>query len=408
MLLSLTKIHEERDILVKCAYLYRPETFIDKIAQNHFSRQKLNFKIIDDGTVLPFKFVPGTPNFGGVVDKDSNFLEETFVHHGIKTAYTPTEKIEEIPTPAIYFGMIPPVWGHCITDNLKRAWFFFSETYKNYFKSLPVVYVPYGEGGGRNFAKLLEILEIPYDKFIPVTKPTKFRCIILPDESFFSVDGIKINMYTSEFEDTIDRIRNFAFKNFKPLAQKKFYLFHGRHQMGEERVANYFSSKGYTVIIPENLPLEEQLNIYANCQEYSSSLGSIAHNTIFTRNGTNAIFIPRVPIKSTSIPHQLAINSMRNLNADYLDSTLSIYMVSHSGPYCYIISKQLKKFFGDTFDGYSEDDFKVFLNYVRFSISNKLTVHAGAQEYYFEILSEFMAQLKSRKDLISQFGLILN
>lgn len=393
--------------MVKCDYLYRPETYIEQIAKNHFSRQKLNFKIIDDGTVLPHKSVQGTSGFGGVVDKDGNFLEETFVHHGIKVAYTPTETVEKIPATVVYFGLIPPVWGHCITDNLKRAWFFFSETYNNFFKNFPVVYLPMWGGGGKNFAKLLEILEIPHDKFIPITKPTKFRCVIVPDESFFAVDGISTNLYTSEFEDTIERIRNFAFKNFKPLVQKKFYLFHGRNQIGEERVANYFNSKGYTIIRPEKLPLEEQLNVYANCQEYASSLGSIAHNTIFTRNGTNAIFIPRVQVTTTPVPHQLAINSMYNLNVDYLDSTLSIYMTSYTGPYCYIISKQLKNFFGDDFDGYSEDDFKIFLNYVKFATTRKIKVNDEARKYYSEVFSEFIAQLKSREDLISQIGLKL-
>lgn len=259
-----------------------------------------------------------------------------------------------------------------------------------------------GGGGGKNFTKIIEILEIPSDKLIPITKPTKFRCIILPDESF------TLTYFTNEFEETIERLRNFALKNFKPLSQKKFYLFHGRNQIGEERVANYFYSKGYAIIRPEQIPFEEQLNIYANCQNFASSLGSIAHNTIFTRNGIEAIFIPRVPASLVTIPHQLIINSMRNLNANYIDSTLSSYMISNTGPYCYIISKQLKKFFGDKFDnGYSEDDLIALVMYLRYVAEHKIPLHDKANEYYFNIMSEFMAQLGKRKDLLNRFKLVL-
>ena len=389
--------------MVKCDYLYKPETFIEKINKNHLSNKKLNFKIIDNGTILPHKNVPGTVGFGGITDNEGNFLEESFVHHGIKGVYTPNEKVEYIPTSVIYFGMAAPIWGHVITDNIKRAWFFYSDVYKRYFKNFPIAYTPMCVGGGgKNFTKILEILEIPPTKLIPITKPTKFLCIILPEESF------TFTYFTNEFEETVERLRNFALKNFKPLSQKKFYFFHGRNQIGEERIANYFYSKGYAIIRPEQIPFEEQLNIYANCQNFASSLGSIAHNTIFTRNGTEAIFIPRVPVSFVPIPHQLLINSMRNLNANYIDSTLSSYMINYTGPYCYIISKQLKKFFGDKFDnGYSEDDFKIFLQYVRYSLVNKLKENINAKNYYSSIIQEFYSQLVQRKDLMEKFGITI-
>ena len=45
----------------------------------------------------------------------------------------------------------------------------------------------------------------------------------------------------------------FAIKNKKPLPYNKAYFFHGGHvggagQIGEERVAKYFESKGYKII----------------------------------------------------------------------------------------------------------------------------------------------------------------
>lgn len=138
--------------MVKCDYLYKPETFIEKINKNHLSNKKLNFKIIDNGTILPHKDVPGTVGFGGITDSEGNFLEESFVHHGIKGVYTPNEKVEYIPTSVIYFGMAAPIWGHVITDNIKRAWFFYSDVYKRYFKNFSIAYAPMWGGGAEKIS----------------------------------------------------------------------------------------------------------------------------------------------------------------------------------------------------------------------------------------------------------------
>lgn len=221
------------------------------------------------------------------------------------------------------------------------------------------------------------------------------------------------NYFTNEFSETIDLIRNFAQKNLTPLAHKNFYLFHGRNQVGEERIANYFQSKGYAVIRPETLSIEEQLNIYANCENYASSLGSIAHNTLFTKDNINAIFIPRLFASNRLNSYQNAINDLRNLNVSYIDTTLSVYATGGNGSYCYIISEQLKKYFGDEWNGeYSEEDFVTFLNYIIYShqyskIQNQ-NFNVDIAKYYDPILPDFMTQLKKREDLLQKFGITIN
>ena len=108
----------------------------------------------------------------------------------------------------------------------------------------------------------------------------------MPDESFFVENGEKI--FTNEYRETIDRVKNFALKNQTPSA-KKIYFFYGRKQIGEERLAEYFRSKGYEFISPERLTLDEQLNILINAESFASTLGSCSHNSIFLREGTEVI-----------------------------------------------------------------------------------------------------------------------
>ena len=197
-------------------------------------------------------------------------------------------------------------------------------------------------------------------------------------------------------------MRNFALRNRTPTSCKKIYYFHGRRQFGEERLAEYFKSKGYEVIRPEKLTLDEQLNWLINCESFASTLGSCSHNSIFLRDGTETIFIPRLTEKITS--HQKILNQVHPINANYVDSSLSICVVNGSN-YCYILSEQLKHFFGDKWDGYDEEDFKTFLQYVKDSMGKDISVNLDIKKRYSPVLEDFMAQLKRREDLIAVYNM---
>ena len=127
--------------------LYNKNFFGDKLNETHFYDKKLHFQIIKDGTILPHVDVEGVPvGFGGIVDGKGNFVRRSPVHVGISDAYTPNEEVLESPLSVIYIGMLFHVWGHSLTDNLKRIWFLKSKTYKKFFSRLPIVYTPM-EGG---------------------------------------------------------------------------------------------------------------------------------------------------------------------------------------------------------------------------------------------------------------------
>ena len=240
----------------------------------------------------------------------------------------------------------------------------------------------------------------------PITSPTKFKNIILPDGAFF-YDDLKNIHFTNEYRDTVERIINFAKKNFSPMTQKKFYFFHGRNHIGEERLANYFQSKGYAIVQPERLPLEVQLNVLANCENFASPIGSISHNTLFVNDKTETVFVSRIS-GSASNAYQQIINELKNLNAFYIDSCLSVFTQSHAGPYCYIVSENLRKHFGDEIkEKYTDEDFVTFLVYLRYAKMNGLKENPGELEYLKNILPEFIAQLRTRTDLLEKFAVTI-
>ena len=175
--------------------LYNKDFYNEKIGKNHFTDKNLHFRIIENGTILPHKSLrvngQWTWGFGGIVDAKGEFIKSSFVNSGAGAAYTPTEEIIYNPATVVYLGMFFSVWGHCLTDNIKRLWFLKSEVFKEYFKSCPIVCIAWGGEVNLiyNFIKLLEILEVDIKRLQFITKPVKFQTIILPDESFFTEQG---------------------------------------------------------------------------------------------------------------------------------------------------------------------------------------------------------------------------
>ena len=278
-----------------------------------------------------------------------------------------------------------------------------SDFFKNEFKNCPVVYLPFQDElrkrNEKTFWRLLEILGVDLNKIQPITQPTRFENIILPDSSFLSgLNSSTKGSFTDEYRMAIDRVRNFALKNQTPIPNKKIFYFHGAAQVGEERLAEYFKSKGYEIVRPEKLTLEEQLNLLINCESFASTLGSCAHNSIFLRDDVETIIIPREALFGRG--YQYPLDQVHPINANYIDSTLSIFDKGNRY-HCYIISEQLKRFFGDKWTGYEEDDFKIFLQYVKNSIAKNFDMDSREKKYYAPIFEDFMAQLKQREDLIA-------
>lgn len=313
--------------------------------------------------------------FGGIVDDNGNFIKSSHVNSAAGAGYVPEEPVRQSSDTVIYLGMFHSTWGHVITDNIRRMWFLNSDDFKNYFKNCPLIYLvctkkkKFDLKSYPNFRRLLELLEVDVDRFQLIEQPTRFKKVILPDESFF-ID--KARRFSSEYCECIDRVRYFAMKNYASTSSKKIYYFHGARQIGEERIAEYFKSKGYMIVLPEKLTLDEQLNILINCNSFASTLGSCAHNSVFLRNGTETIFIPRAPFYF--LTYQNALNQVNMINANYVDSTLSIFGSGHDFN-CYIVSKQLQRFFGEKVNLYEADDFKIFLQYVKNAVAKGLAIN---------------------------------
>ncbi len=408
----------------------RDHLYLKGIAKGHFSKNyfvdgKLGFQTIPHGIIIPhLKISEGIADYWGicgVVDNHGNFRKEITNMQDVETLMSLNEKIKassgevvslrRSPKTVIYLGLFAPAWGHDITLNLRRFWFLNTETFKKEFKNCQLVYTPWHKKGWGedyqtlaqkpNFPRILETLGIDPAALKPIMQPTQFANVIVPEDSFYFLEDKSLR-FTEEYRTTVNQIREFALRNKKPVASKKIYFFYGRHQNGEERMASYFRSKGYRMFLPEKLTFDEQLNLMVNAESFASTLGSCSHNSLFMREGTKAIFIPRGPFMFTG--YQELLNQVNFLDAYYVDSSLSIFGELHES-YCFIISKQLKDFFGDKFFGYTKGDFENFLAYVKNALNSGYKFNEKALPYYAPVYKFFLNRLRQQKDLIRAYGL---
>ena len=391
-------------------YLYNPAAAKEILNKNYFVDKKSGFQVIERGMIFPHKNYPvkGWSLGGcGVFDSNGKFINHTYESPSAGLTYPtpPPESIQHSSEKVIYLDSFTPTWGNIISDTIARLWFLKTNDFKEHFKDCRLVYVPnpqFSKADNKNFRRLLEILEVDFDALHAVTQPTQFDKVIVPDKSFVRSKEHRGKIFTKEYIETVDRVRNFALKNRTPTSCKRIYYFHGRRQIGEERLAEYFKSKGYEIIQPEKLTLDEQLNLLINCESFASAIGSCSHNSIFLSDDTEVILIPRIGNVFTI--YQETLNQVHPLNVTYVDSTVSIFGTTNS-ILCFVISEQLKRFFGDKWDGYEEDDFKIFLQYVKNNLKKGNAFNPHVVDYSKSIFQDFMAQLCRREDLILAYDM---
>lgn len=263
----------------------------------------------------------------------------------------------------IYLGAFLDVWGHWLTDNIKRLWFLKSKIYFEKFKSCKLVYVSYNENFAfsDNVKQLFNLIGIDTSELIKIDKITKFKKIIIPDECFFcNQEEIQIDekerYYTKEYIDIIDSINNNYSKNIEDNLKSinvydKLYLSYSKigakKQIGEQRLEKFFYEQGYKTIYLEEYSFSEQLKLIKQAKWIVTTIGSCSHNIVFANDNTNIVLIPRAAYIGG---YQLAINDIvdSKMHIYFIDSTLSaLVREKHvaEGPFYYLISNELARFY---------------------------------------------------------------
>lgn len=378
-------------------YLYKKEYYGESLYKHYEVKKELGYQLIKNGVILPYKRTEKGPG-GGVIDGKGEFIGSTSLHNccGCRYDFPKIEKHEGAAV--IYLGMFHGIWGHCLTDNIRRLWFLKSSAYIEKFSQCRLVFVPMEDFKfEESNRKLLEILGFCADDFLPVTGITQFDTIILPDESFFTPDG-DLRYFTEEYRAMIDQVRDYAREHRRAAPYKKVYFSYRNYthfkQFGEERLEQYFHSKGYKVLYPEKLTFEEQLNVLINCDCFASTIGSCSHNILFLRDRANVILIPRANYLTG---YQITLDQVHDLDITYIDATLSLFAARcpWEGPFYYFVSSRLMDYFKDERKKdrkYWAKSFKGFKMYAVHGLNYGRGANAKAYQYYSDTAAACLDQ----------------
>ena len=212
------------------------------------------------GIVLPRKEVENGPRWGlgGVCDAENQFVELSYYDGGWAThgGFYDWEEEESADCDAVYFGLYFAHWGHFLVDLMGRLWYYAKGLAEG--KQLKLAYIGEEEPKG-NFLEIFQLLNIAPEDLIHVTKPTRFRNVIVPEFSCKSCEW-----YSPEYRDIFDTM----IANAQPQAipAKKIYfsrLDFGRgKEVGERQIAAWAICNGFTAVAPEKLTVAQQIAIW--------------------------------------------------------------------------------------------------------------------------------------------------
>lgn len=317
------------------------------LLQDYCWYDPIGFRSYANARVLPW--FPDKRFSGGVVDSSGAYVDSSALH---ENAYDGsyeyvTNSVERVDRTAVFLGTWIGIYGHAITDNIKKLWFLFTEDYKMLGPDIDLLYCYLGEGDLPVYIKeILLALGIAADSLKRVETVTEYKNVIIPDNSFILSDGQRF--YTDSFRTTVSRIIDnaptlTAYPEKIYLSRKKSSSF---RDYGEAELAETFAQHGFEIVVPEEHSFLEQVAIFSHCKCLAATEGSIAHNAVFCRPETELVILRKSDYINT---YQSALDAMNSLNVSYIDAHHTVNVSDPwVGPFFIWRTKYLNEYFGET------------------------------------------------------------
>lgn len=310
------------------------------------------------GSILVYSRPPEVSLRGGVCSADFDFItgrtrKYGFAHsnHDCDESYVvPRENIVSRDETVIFGGLLKNHFGHALVDSTARLWYLLSSP-----SNQKIVFLRYPESdyaASFDALKFVELMGIDMNRVEIITEPTQFREIIIPDEASYS-----INAYRPEWISVFDAIKS----NITPKTDTKIYLsrrlFNFRTTLNEGYYEEFFVRRGYTVIHPETLPIEEQIAYVAGADEIVSTIGSMTHLLLFAKPTVNATILNR---SGQCLTQQIIVNQARGIEPYYVDAYINPLPVPHvTGPFLFGPNRFFKAYLDERGIVYEPDELRV-------------------------------------------------
>lgn len=296
----------------------------------------------------------------------------------------------------VYLGCIWNCWGHFFTDGLAKAWYLLTDEYKEKYKGKVKIAISFINNTLQSCPKpllsLYQLLGVEEEDIIVITQPTKFRSIIVPDNSLFFHDGTR--HFTKEYTTTIDAITDAVpanlDKKYKKIYLSRTHFTKGNADFGERSLESVFKRIGYTIIHPQEYSVLEQIAIFKAAKSFVSTTGSLGHNSVFCNRNTEVILLRKCWV---IFDYQLVINEAKELDVTYVDTHLTCFLndAPNNGPFYLYRNANFCRFIKDRFNITVREDFstKRYMRYMRICLMrNDMKNRTQAHDYYFNKLRE--------------------
>lgn len=318
---------------------------------DYFKTDKLGYKSYKDAYIVPADMT--SPHFHrGVLTSEGEIVQNSLLFERFEPDWeglVDLSKAKKTTDTVIYLGWLEPVWGHIITDCLKKLWFVFTEDCKQLIEAGArlVAVIPWNSKAQKD---LFDLIGIPIDSIENVKQLTQYRKIIIPDNSIVA-NSDESRYYFREYKDVVSRLISKipstetigkVYFSRTSFSNTKFWR---RREYGERIIENTFRKLGYKIIFPEKMNIIETLTMIRNCECFASTEGSISHNALFCKPDTEVIIVRKVDYVNR---WQLVINQASNVNVIYIDAHQSIISSGCLGPFYMCVTKELEKFAGFT------------------------------------------------------------
>ena len=361
----------------------------------------LAIEYIDNGIVYPLERNrhPDYEQFGGVTDKDGNFvrlslLERNIFDHddalkpyrdwyiGANPEYT-REDIRKSDETVVFFGVLYPHYCHAILEMLSRIWYFLDHPY------CKAVYIADSETKEEKcFLDFVRAFGFPLEKLERITRPTQFRQVIVPEQSFRLHDKFhkkhaevlarirqnlpleKNDLYRIEKKQHPRQTVWLWLKNklglIRPGDYKRIYLLkdpaftsQGTPRFSDMHIGRIFKKNGYKLVNPERISVTEVVKVLGLCEDFAAQSGTNAHQVWWMNDRSKVTVLNR---SRHACQIQNTLSQMKDMDTTYVDASFNLLPVGWmNGPFLMCVTTYLERFFKERHFKYVPRNEKKFI-----------------------------------------------
>ena len=346
------------------SHIYMPQKFMANltlpIKRSYFSNRQLDVREVERGIVLPRK-ITGGKTYGGVCDENFNFIaghqtinhEESLDRHIYDAYSVPPENIDYVDETVVYGGNMFNHPGHLILECFAdRVWWYVRNADSDLKVALTTTWNTnnlWSSVKDSFIKEFLYALGISQDRIIIVEKATKFKKIIIPDQS-----AIPLVAYPYDFTCGYTQVYQHITKDLSPTKYKKVYLTKShtarKNIIGEDYFLNFYKQRGFEIINPEEYTIKEKAEIMYGADE------------VVTIDGTNGLFAvfckPSVKLTILTRMHdywnscQQLMNEAAGIKEFYLVNVSGSFFISSfsQGLSLLCVTEEFKRYVKDVFN----------------------------------------------------------